>query len=129
MDGIFYDEARAATAMGPYNERRVLDATLAARGWWPPWLRGVRAATPEEDQRGWDVVADTDHGEVGVQVKSSSGHVAEFQRRHPGVVVVVVSRDISSEVVVDRLLCGVRKAYRIVAARQCSRAQNGEREP
>ena len=70
---VFGDVARAR---GELAEHRVLDAVGSLR---EPWLRGVRAATREEDQQGIDVVVFTDVGALHLQVKCSR---AGLQRWH-----------------------------------------------
>lgn len=81
----------AANALGRANEARLLEAVewLAER---QPWIRGVRAGTPEEDKRGIDLVVTTDVGDLYLQSKSSKAAAVDFmsQRRRVMVGAVVV---------------------------------------
>ena len=66
------------------NEKRVVEALgtnypFADR---PPWIKNVRLATKDEDNRGKDVVVETtDVGNILIQVKSSTCAKQKFLRR------------------------------------------------
>ena len=81
---------KLGNARGQETERRAVNAMATRRDAWPPWLVGVRRATEEEDQRGVDLVAQSDVGDIGIQVKSSHRGAARHSRRHVPVVVVGV---------------------------------------
>ncbi|MFA6429840.1 MAG: putative dsRNA-binding protein [Patescibacteria group bacterium] len=69
---------------GRENEQRLLDILRQPTLPLPAWITGVRAATPEEDRKGIDVVVDTcDVGHIYLQVKSSVRGKFQFVSRHP----------------------------------------------
>jgi hypothetical protein len=84
-------EGDAAGALyGAEQEARALVAVNLLRTSWPAWIFAFRAATPGEDGRGWDLVAETDRGCCGVQIKASNGAgVTKHRERYPGVPVIV----------------------------------------
>lgn len=75
-----------AKQLGHNNEQRVVEAySEKERALFPPWIKGVRLATQEEDRRGIDVVFATEVGEIFVQLKGSSvGKEMFFHRQNDG---------------------------------------------
>jgi hypothetical protein len=84
----------ATNERGRANEARLLAAVLSLRAG-ASWLRDARAATPEEDAAGADVVVTADVGALYLQSKSSRAGVAKFggKARAIRVEAVVVSLD------------------------------------
>lgn len=82
--------------MGAETEKRffraadLINTNLIAR---PPWLHKILHATWYEDKVcGVDAVAETDHGFIPIQIKSSCRWVSRFEETHPdfsGVIQVV----------------------------------------
>lgn len=77
----------ATSRRGQEYERACLEAALAARADWPEWMHSVRLSTHQEDvERKWDVVAETNRGPIGVQIKGCRGSsVTEHKKLHPEV--------------------------------------------
>lgn len=71
---------RAGNEKGKRNERRVLRILEFFRERLPNWFKKFRAATPEEDAEGKDVVVETDVGEISVQIKSGRMGALEWLR-------------------------------------------------
>lgn len=81
---------RRAHDIGAEHERLVLSCFDAPWIDLPPWLYSVRKAEPEEDAQGVDIIAETDVGDIGVQVKSSRRFLDRHEKRYPDVPVLVV---------------------------------------
>jgi hypothetical protein len=79
---------KAAHRLGISNEQAVLTCGEVHRI--APWVIQLRAATPEEDATGKDVIAETEYGDIPLQVKSSKKYVDRHHERYPDVPVVVV---------------------------------------
>jgi len=77
-----------AAKLGRSNEQAVLCCDVVQPI--AQWVTGMRAATPEEDSMGIDVVVSTDCGDVPLQVKSGGRRARAFQKEHPDIPVVVV---------------------------------------
>lgn len=79
--GLRAQDGAAARVVGDVHERQVLDiAKVALHG--RPWVRAVRLSTLEEDQRGVDIVVETDRDDIYVQVKSSVGGASKYRRQY-----------------------------------------------
>lgn len=79
----------AARERGTANEGRLLSAVLSLRAG-ASWILEARAATPDEDRRGIDVVVISDVGPLRLQSKSSTGAARRFVG-HGGIEAVAVS--------------------------------------
>ncbi len=72
----------AGLLLGQANERRVVAAFNELNILLPPWLESVRAATREEDAKGFDVIFKTkDLGPIFLNVKSSDRNGRNFAWR------------------------------------------------
>jgi hypothetical protein len=96
-------------------ENRALDACRAPCR--PSWLLAARRATREEDEKGIDLVVESDVGQLQLQVKSSFHGKAKFlARRHDVRVAIVVVRPYDPEETVQSkvysALGGMRACYR-----------------
>lgn len=102
---------------GAWNERRTLAAAQDLRETWPVWLLELRAGTKAEDARGWDLVAVTDVGKIGVQVKSCEAALARHQERRPGVPGIAVGTLEDREAGRQLVLVVTQERARILARR------------
>jgi len=82
-----------AQKKGRDGESRVLLALQNAQSTWPNWLKSIRKATNTEDKKGCDLVADTDVGQLYLQIKSSQTGVKKFgQRQRKKMIAVMLSK-------------------------------------
>jgi hypothetical protein len=58
----------------------------------PPWVRGIRGATQEEDAQGKDIIIATDVGEIGLQVKSGRTTAEKYYERGQFLIGLVIVR-------------------------------------
>lgn len=84
MEDLTYlqQEGRRGAIKGARNEVAVVQV-LSGHEKLPSWMGDVRACTEEEDERGIDVVVETDIGEIYLQVKSSYSNAQKFLRKWP----------------------------------------------
>lgn len=85
---------RAAHLMGIHNEKRTLTILKRIQSELD-WLTGIRMASPEEDQRGIDIVCETADGiYLYIQVKSSATGVRKYMETYTkgsyGIIPIVV---------------------------------------
>ena len=84
---------RIGKKKGRDGEDRILLVLKNSQDSWPGWLKSVRLATKEEDKKGCDIVADTDVGNLYLQIKSSITGVKEFKRRQrKKMIAILISR-------------------------------------
>ena len=67
------------------------------------WIHALRAGTSEEDAQGIDIVAETEWGEVQLQVKSGMKRARQFTKDHPDIPVIVVYPNDSEERIRNRV--------------------------
>lgn len=98
-----------ALRLGKESEQRFFVALESHRDSWPDWLKGVRQATVDEDQRGYDAFATLDIGVLPIQVKSSGAGLEKFQRRysHSHAIGVVIRRESTSESIYKETLAAL----------------------
>ena len=95
---------RLGNKVGDRSEARVLRILTELET--PNWILSVRTATSEEDAQQKDVIALTDKGEIGVQVKSGKASLIEFKRK-PGndmIALVMVKGRYSDQEILKEIL-------------------------
>lgn len=86
----------------------------------PEWLGECRAATPEEDARGIDMVCGSDVGPLYLQVKSNAAGADEHRRKYPRsrAEVAIVAERASDDAARAVLLTALGRARERVLARR-----------
>lgn len=110
---------RTGIERGENAERRISRIFCGDRkATWPVWLHGMRKGYPQEDRLGIDFMAETDHGAIPIQIKSSERGVLEFMA-HPKytdeIVVVVIKTGDTEEMVSTKVITAISQRRKDLA--------------
>lgn len=111
---------------GAKNEQRVLDAFATNR---PNWIDSVEPASKKQDNRGIDIVFNSDVGKLYLQVKSSIAGKKHFKRTQEentarnNIAVVILRPETDVRAVVIEAISKLRENY---LARRANQQKNEE---
>jgi len=85
-------------------ERRFIKAFRGHPKGMPPWFKGVRHATKEEDAQGIDAWAELDIGDIPIQIKSTERSLRNNYEKYKAasIVVLIIFRNFSNAQIVNK---------------------------